>query len=576
MMAETANREAASLGKYQPFAKLGSGGQADVYLAVARGPMGFNKLVVVKRLKSEVVEHPELLTMFLDEARLAARLNHPNVVQTFEVGETGGAYFIAMEYLDGQPLYKLMRLSTDVMSPAMWAHVVAEALSGLHHAHELCDYDGKPLNIVHRDVSPQNIFLAYEGEVKIVDFGIAKATLNNARTQTGVVKGKASYMAPEQAYGAQLDRRVDIFAMGIVLWEALTGRRLFDGEPLAIMHRLVSEEVPRASSVVPSIDPALDAIVARSLEKDPDKRYQTADEMRDALEGYIAQTGKIVRKADIGKVVATTFAGVREKVHAQIQTYMISTEGVTSEAAIEMMSKGPPSLPEIGQPGTPSHVKLRLPALGLVAKDDAAADASLPDTADGRTNAAPPPSSLTTWLPIAALCIAVIGAIAALRRPRPEVPIAPVATALIAPPPERTTTPVRLTSEPSDALVEWNGAEMGRTPLTVELPAGPQTLVASRPGYVREVVVVNVVGGAAPIDRAVVLRAMPVVDGASAASGSPAPPAKGRGAPQAGRGAIPAPPPAVSSPVAPVAPATETGSKHPVRPIDEDNPFQKK
>src|SRR5262249_33393736 len=161
-------------GRYQVFATLGRGGMADVYLAVSRGPMGFNKLVVVKRLRNNLAEEASFLNMFLDEARLAARLSHPNVVHTYEVGEHEGQYFIAMEYLDGQSLHSVLRSlakSGDALSPSFCARIVADALAGLHHAHELRDYDGSPLNIIHRDVSPHNVFVTYEGQVKLVDFG---------------------------------------------------------------------------------------------------------------------------------------------------------------------------------------------------------------------------------------------------------------------------------------------------------------------------------------------------------------------------------------------------------------------
>src|SRR5437899_1360517 len=187
----------APMGKYST---LGSGGMADVFLALARGPQRVDKLVVIKRLHDP--DDAELTRMFLDEARLGARLSHPNIVQTYEVAEAKGEYFIAMEYLEGQPLSELLRqldARSIVLSQALVAHIAKEALRGLHYAHDFCDFDGTPLNIVHRDVSPHNLFVTYGGEVKLLDFGIAKATLNAARTESGVLKGKVRYMAPEQA-----------------------------------------------------------------------------------------------------------------------------------------------------------------------------------------------------------------------------------------------------------------------------------------------------------------------------------------------------------------------------------------
>jgi serine/threonine protein kinase len=201
--------------RYRLCGRLGGGGQADVFLALTSGPLGFSKLVVIKRLRSEMLQQPELVAMFLDEARLAARLNHPNVVQTYEVAE-GDPHFIAMEYLEGQPLSKMRQsLAAPSLGAGAWLRIVADALAGLHYAHELCDFDGSPLGVVHRDVSPHNIFVTYDGQVKLVDFGVAKATLNSVRTEAGAIKGKASYMAPEQVLG-RADRRSDVFAMGAV------------------------------------------------------------------------------------------------------------------------------------------------------------------------------------------------------------------------------------------------------------------------------------------------------------------------------------------------------------------------
>ena len=331
-----------AFGKYHLFAVLGRGGMADVYLAVSRGPMGFNKLVVVKRLRDSLAEEPSFLNMFLDEARLAARLNHPNVVHTYEVGEHDGHYFIAMEYLDGQSVQTLLRAVAkkgSKLSAPMCARIVADALAGLHHAHELKDYDGTPLNIIHRDVSPHNVFVTYEGQVKLVDFGIAKAALSRTQTEVGVLKGKVAYMAPEQAMGVPLDRRADLFAMGIVLWELLTGQRLMAGETAAVtLHRLLNKPVPRVSEVLPSVDPRLDAIVARALEKDPNARFATAQEMRDALEAWIAGSGALVRQEDIGANVSGYFAATRADVKRQIQEHMTLVERAASTDDLAVMT----------------------------------------------------------------------------------------------------------------------------------------------------------------------------------------------------------------------------------------------
>jgi serine/threonine protein kinase len=316
-----------AFGKYQLFATLGRGGMSDVYLAVARGPMGFNKLVVIKRLRTALAEEPSFLQMFLDEARLAARLNHPNVVHTYEVGEEDGSYFIAMEYLEGQPLNAIVRELAKREAPleqALAAQIVADALAGLTYAHQLEDYDGTPLKIIHRDLSPHNVFVTYDGQVKLVDFGIAKAILSQSSTEIGVLKGKVAYMAPEQATAAgDIDQRADLFAMGIVLWELLSRRKLFQ-EPTAAatLHRLLNGSIPKLASASPEVDPVLGAIADRALEKEPSERFATATEMRGALEAWIRSSGRVIRDGEIGERVSALFEDVRGDVKLKVQRAM--------------------------------------------------------------------------------------------------------------------------------------------------------------------------------------------------------------------------------------------------------------
>ncbi|HET9834062.1 MAG TPA: serine/threonine-protein kinase, partial [Vicinamibacterales bacterium] len=273
--------------RYQLLATLGRGGMADIYLAVARRSLGFSKLVVLKHLRS-YDDDQRTRDMFLDEARLAARLSHPNIVDTYDVGLDGDAHFIAMEYLEGQSLSRILRaVHHGQVSATAWARIVADALRGLHYAHELCDYDGMPLEIVHRDISPPNIFVTYGGEIKIVDFGIAKATLNSFHTEPGVFKGKIGYMAPEQVNGGVVDRRADIFSMGIVLWESLVGRRLLEGGIRHFLETEGSSPLPTVISVKPDVDPRLSRIVERALAIDPRDRYATAAEMGEAVEAFL-------------------------------------------------------------------------------------------------------------------------------------------------------------------------------------------------------------------------------------------------------------------------------------------------
>jgi serine/threonine-protein kinase len=332
--AEAANVEAEQgrarttlqLGKYQLLAVLGRGGMAEVFLALSRGAMGFDKLAVIKRLRPGMADDESFRRMFLDEARLAARLNHPNVVHTYEAGEHDNVYFIAMEYLEGQSLNKVVREAEKrgtPLSPLMSARIISDALAGLHHAHTLTDFDGRPLGIIHRDISPHNLFVTYEGTTKVVDFGIAKAALSSTETEVGVLKGKVAYMSPEQATGAPLDARSDVFAMGIVLWEMLTLRRLMTGDTAAsTLHRLLTVQVPPASTIRPDVDPTLDAIVQCSLQKDPNRRFPSALAMREALEAYIASTGRPVRTEEIGQQIGGMFVEVREAIKRQIQEHV--------------------------------------------------------------------------------------------------------------------------------------------------------------------------------------------------------------------------------------------------------------
>jgi len=312
----------ARFGKYTFIATLGRGGMADVYLALQSGPVGFRKLVVVKKLRADVdvTEEDTYRAMLLDEARLAARLRHPHVVQTLEVGIHDGEHFMAMEYLEGQPLGRVATAAHRAgkpMEPSLVVQIVMDVLSGLHYAHELRDFDGTPLGIVHRDVSPQNVFVTYDGEVKLVDFGIARTVLTTTATAAGTFKGKPSYTAPEQVRGDDLDRRVDIFSTGIVLWELLAQRRVSRADtPRGAMHELLLEDSPRVSSVAPDVHPILDDVCARALDKDPNGRFDTAASMREALESYLEETGtRTLPRDKLGHWVEQLF----EKEHARVR-----------------------------------------------------------------------------------------------------------------------------------------------------------------------------------------------------------------------------------------------------------------
>jgi serine/threonine protein kinase len=282
-------------GRYYLLERIGRGGMAEVFRAVAEGVEGFRRVFVVKRIRPEKSGSPEFIQMFCDEARICALLNHPNIVQVYDFGQIDGTYFLAMEYLRGKDLGAVMRavrLSRTAINPGMAAYVAQQAAMGLHHAHTVVGADGQPIKIVHRDVTPSNIMLLRTGAVKVLDFGIAQ-TSNVARqieTGGGRVKGKLAYLSPEQVRLTELDGRSDVFGLGVVLWEMLTGQRLFaaDNEFLT-MRNVLTQPVPAPSSKRAEVPAALDTIVARALQRDRDSRYATAQEMADDLERFLAE-----------------------------------------------------------------------------------------------------------------------------------------------------------------------------------------------------------------------------------------------------------------------------------------------
>jgi serine/threonine-protein kinase len=276
-----------ALGDYAILMKLASGGMATVYVGRKRGVAGFERLVAIKCCHPHLRDDEEFSSMFLDEARLAASIRHPNVVGTLDVSD-GELLYLVMEYVEGFSLGNLVRKAAKANThiPAGVAvQIMIDTLTGLHAAHELRDADGQFLNLVHRDVSPQNILVGVHGVARITDFGIAFAAARSTVTQEGRIKGKFSYLSPEQARGQSITRRMDIFSAGTVLWEALTGRTLFRrADDAATIVAVLNEPIPPPSSIVPGLSPALDEVVLRALERDPEARYQTAADFAEALE----------------------------------------------------------------------------------------------------------------------------------------------------------------------------------------------------------------------------------------------------------------------------------------------------
>jgi serine/threonine protein kinase len=281
------------VGRYRIVRHLASGGMAELYIARQEAMGGFEKEIVVKILQPKFAENPRVVQMFLDEARLAAKLNHQSIVHVYDVAEDGGLKYIAMEYIRGETLTEIVKhgLAAGKYLPLEHAvHIVRQTAAGLAYAHAWREPDGHLLRIVHRDVSPTNILVTMEGQVKIVDFGIARAQAE-LRDEGGGVIGKASYMSPEQVKGEGIDYRSDIFSLGIILYELTLGQRLFRGPADAVMKRIVEEKVAPPTAVRRDFPPALELIVMRALEKRPEDRYQSAEEMRVDLEEFLADEG---------------------------------------------------------------------------------------------------------------------------------------------------------------------------------------------------------------------------------------------------------------------------------------------
>jgi serine/threonine protein kinase len=291
------------LGKYKLVKLIASGGMAEVYLAKQAGAAGFEKMVCLKRILPHLARDKQFVDMFLNEARLAARLDHPNIVSIFDLGEANGNYFIAMEFIDGPSLRAVAKRASErgeyLPIPEV-CKIISMAAGGLEYAHNLPDLNGQPLGLVHRDISPDNILVHRNGAAKVVDFGIAKAANSSGATRTGTLKGKVAYMPPEQLRGEPLDRRTDVFALGVVLYELLAGRRPWEGDSeVALIGRIMTEEpAPLGDTRTDAPQELLD-IVARALSKDRDGRYQSCAELQSDLEALLVAMGQTITPARV-------------------------------------------------------------------------------------------------------------------------------------------------------------------------------------------------------------------------------------------------------------------------------------
>jgi serine/threonine-protein kinase len=370
--------ETTIVGRYAIFGEIAAGGMATVHYGRLLGPIGFSRTVAVKRLHAQFAKDPDFVAMFLDEARLAARIQHPNVVPTLDVVATDSELFLVMEYVQGETLARLLRSLRDHgerTPPPIAAGIVAQALHGLHAAHEAKDEKGQPLGIVHRDVSPQNVLVGVDGVVRVLDFGVAKAAVRLQTTSQGQLKGKLAYMAPEQI-GGHVDRLTDVYAAGVVLWEALTSQRLYEADNEAqLMHKVLRGTPEPPSKYVPGLAPAFDEIVLRALSLDRKKRFPTAREMALALE----RGPGIAMTSEVGEWVERT-ARERLTEHAErIAEIESNARGRAPQDAdvvsrlrsmAEATGKGPPNRPAPTEEVPDPTVTTNPPSLPLEASGE--------------------------------------------------------------------------------------------------------------------------------------------------------------------------------------------------------------
>jgi serine/threonine-protein kinase len=428
------------VGRYEILGFLAAGGMAEVLLGRLRGPSGFERPVVIKRILPHLVRQRAFVDMFLDEARIVASINHPNVVAVHELGMAGDELFLVMEYLEGESTWGLMRrlvASSSSLHPDIAAYIVAEAAAGIHAAHELISHDGQTRGLIHRDVSPQNIFVTYGGAVKVLDFGIAKAAGRITQTEAGQIKGKLEYMAPEQVKSKPIDRRVDVFALGVVLFELLTGRRLFKREsPAGTVRAICDEPIPTPSSVRPELGGTFDAILARALAREPADRYATAADLRRDLRCAMRE-----RAAD--EMLAALMAGLfADRI----------------EAKTEMLRRA-----QLGSLVTP------VPA----SETEETIDIDIPNVSEGTVGATssrvtPARSLRWPWLGAAAIVAGVAVLTAWQMRPKPAV------TTEDRPP---TSVTVHIETWPNAARVTIDDIDRGTTPLDLNVPRSSTPLV---------------------------------------------------------------------------------------------------
>jgi serine/threonine-protein kinase len=489
--------DALTLGKYTLIGEIARGGMGVVYIAQAQGPGGFKKSVIIKELKPELADDDNFREMFLEEANLAARLNHRNIVQTNEVGQDNGRYFMAMDYLEGCSLHVARKRLQGERKLALnvQLRIVSEVLAGLHYAHELTDYDGSPMGVVHRDVGPQNVFLTYDGQVKLIDFGVAKVLNRQLETQAGVLKGRVAYMAPEQVGGGAVDRRVDIFAAGVLLREIVTNQRLWEGlGEIDTLKKLIGRDIPPFPAEL-DVPAELREICIKAMAPERDDRFRTAHEMRVKLEQFVLRADPTGSLADLGTQLALGFEAERKRMKDLLDGHL-AAGGKTSIPAIDLhppgsspeLSSGSSSGPHSGSgarsgPVSSSNRGARTPASSTLAS----LEAPEIDVHHEAPMASPPPSKRRGLLVGGSAAVAVVAVAAfALSRtsahpPSQDRPVASAAVLPTAPAPSAapaaTSTPdradtveltVRVT--PSNAQIFVDDAPVQGNPFRARFP----------------------------------------------------------------------------------------------------------
>jgi serine/threonine protein kinase len=362
-------------GKYILLERLATGGMAQLYRAKIIGIQGFEKLIAIKMILPHLAKEKELVASFIDEAKLAALLNHGNIVQIYDFGSMEDSYFISMEFLFGKDLRAIAAKAKERDLPLSLEHtlyIISRACSGLDYAHKLKDFQGKPLNIIHRDISPQNIFVTYEGDVKLLDFGIAKAASQSTITQYGMIKGKVAYMSPEQAAGKFIDQRSDIFSAGILLYEMVTGGRMFTGDStMQILAKVREAEFDSPDSVAPGLHPKVYKILNRALAREREERYQSSGEVLGDLEECMAELS-----------LRPTAGGLAQYMKALFQDEIAAEDQVIREVSgITRVEEPEPDKPEPVRP-EPARPEPDKPIVQPVAESKTEAPVVTPEKAE--------------------------------------------------------------------------------------------------------------------------------------------------------------------------------------------------